>query len=505
MKKLALIILMCFSGISFIYSQTSLSNKFVTIKAKNKSIKFVLKQISSQTGYFFTYSPDVIPENKIITYSAKNASIKSTLDMILADSSLTYKIIEDHIIICKKQQSNFFKKSEGSSKNQIYISGKITDKRTGALVPYSSIGILNTGIGTVSNQNGVFTFKIDKSLKDSTLFISHIGYKTQFITVSGIKKTKYNIQLIEDFISVQEVIIRTGDPVKILKQALKNKQKNYLQKQSILTAFYREGVIRKNRVLNFSEAVIKIYKTPYKASFNSDKISIEKSRKIINAEQTDTLNVKLKNGLYSGLELDIIKNPTDFLQEAEMPNYKYRTTDIVTFGNKLAYVIDFTQKENVETSLYKGQIYIETKSLSIIYAEFEVNLKDGNRKVNFIAKKSRRFKVIPVSATYRVSYKPAGEKYVLSHVRADLVFRIKQKRELFYGKYKTFFETVVLNVDTVNIEKFKREKVASKNLVFIDNGYTYDSDFWGANNFITPEKTISDAIEKIRVKLNFKK
>ncbi len=506
MKKVTLFILMCVLGINLSYSQSSILEKQVNIKVKNKSIKFVLEQISHQSACFFTYNPNVISENKKLTYTTQNKAIKDVLDFILSDSSLNYKIIEDHIVICKNEESaTIFISDVNKTEKLISISGIITDKKTKKALPFVSVGILNSTAGTVSNENGVYSLKIDKSYKDSTFFIAHIGYKTYLTPISETKESNYNISLLEDFISIQEVIIRTNDPIDILKQALKNKQDNYIQTPSILTAFYREGVEKRNNILNFSEAIINIYKTPYKATLYSDKVKIIKSRKIINAEQVDTLNVKLKDGLYSGLELDIMKSSIDFLEEINMPYYKYQTTDIVTFGDKLAYVIEFVQKENVQNSLYKGRVYIETESYAVISAEFELNLNAGDRKANFVVKKNRKLKVNTVSANYKISYRAAGKKYILNHVRADLELKMKHKKELFYTKYKTFFETVIFDIDTINPEKFERKELAKRNLVFIDNNYTYDPLFWGTSNFIKPEKSVKEALEQIKVKLNYQK
>ena len=493
-------------GLSLTYSQSSILDKQVNIKAKNQSLKDIFKQISDQTGCFFTYNPDYISENKKLSFSAKKEAIKDVLDVILSDSTLSYKIIEDHIVICKNEESaKIFIPDVNETEELISISGKITDKKTKKALPFVSVGILNSTTGTVSNENGVYSLKIDKSYKDSTLFVAHIGYKTHLTPVSETKESNYDISLLEDFISIQEVIIRTNDPVDILKAALKKKQDNYIQVPSVLTAFYREGVEKRNNILNFSEAIINIYKTPYKTTLNSDKIKVIKSRKIINTEQVDTLNVKLKDGLYSGLELDIMKSSIDFLEEINMPYYKYQTTDIVTFGDKLAYVIEFVQKENVQNSLYKGRVYIETESYAVISAEFELNLNAGNRKANFVVKKNRKLKVNTVSAKYNISYRAAGNKYILNHVRADLELKMKHKKELFYSKYKTFFETVIFDIDSINPEKFNKKELAKRNMVFIDNNYTYDPVFWGTSNFIKPEKSVKDALEQIKVKLNYQK
>jgi len=42
-----------------------------------------------------------------------------------------------------------------------------------------------------------------------------------------------------------------------------------------------------------------------------------------------------------------------------MAEYNYRITDIVTFDEEAAYVIDFEQKEGVELPLFRGTIYIK--------------------------------------------------------------------------------------------------------------------------------------------------
>ena len=56
--------------------------------------------------------------------------------------------------------------------------GKITDKNTGFPLPYVNIGIVNKGIGTVSNESGVFHLKLnpDDFTERDTLVFSSIGY-----------------------------------------------------------------------------------------------------------------------------------------------------------------------------------------------------------------------------------------------------------------------------------------------------------------------------------------
>ena len=68
----------------------------------------------------------------------------------------------------------------------ITINGKITDQNNNP-VEYASIGLIGTTIGTVSNIEGDFIFKIPNQYKDKTLKISILGYETYSIVVSKIK------------------------------------------------------------------------------------------------------------------------------------------------------------------------------------------------------------------------------------------------------------------------------------------------------------------------------
>ena len=72
----------------------------------------------------------------------------------------------------------------------------------------------------------------------------------------------------------------------------------------MLTGFYREGVMKKNELQIYSEAILQIYKSAYSGTILGDQIKVYKSRKIENTDRSDTLAVRLKAGLSTCLELD---------------------------------------------------------------------------------------------------------------------------------------------------------------------------------------------------------
>ena len=97
--------------------------------------------------------------------------------------------------------------------------------------------------------------------------------------------------------TLSEVIIRAGDPRYIVEEAIEKVNKNYIATGSMLTGFYRETAQKGRRYINISEAVIDVYKTPYKdRNVERDRVQIYKGRKLLSEKASDTLAVKLLGG-----------------------------------------------------------------------------------------------------------------------------------------------------------------------------------------------------------------
>jgi TonB family protein len=75
--------------------------------------------------------------------------------------------------------------------NEKTISGSLSDKLTGAVLPGTAVVIKGTTIGTVADNKGNYSIKVadDKA----TLVFSHVGYKTQEIPIE--KNAIINLQL----------------------------------------------------------------------------------------------------------------------------------------------------------------------------------------------------------------------------------------------------------------------------------------------------------------------
>lgn len=491
--------LLCVSLNQTVAQNNPLENK-ITINVQKIAIDKLLDSLSRSNNCHFTYNSDVISANKIISLQTKNEELESVLRKIIPDTSLTFQVVNRHIIIVPAE----YKTHEVTSTEFVsYVSyrniaGKITDQTGRTGLPYASIGIRGKHIGSITNLDGDFSLTITNKYSNDTLVVSYVGYKNTEIPISDISNENLIIKLKEDFISLQEVVIRNNDPNSIVRAAVKKIHYNYPQKTTNLTSFYRESVLKNNKYMVYVESVLDIYKNPYNESKVSDRVKVFKSRKLYDVSRLDTISFRLKGGINGCLQMDIIKNRPEFLDPEFMENYKYYLTDISTYNNKAVYVIEFKPLPNLIHPLLEGKMIIETNSLAIVSAEFKFHSSRLSELTHrFITKGHNRTKVRPLHIEYAVNYRNINGKYYLNHTLGNLKFKVRNKKKLFSQTFSTSFEMAITKLDTVNVRKFKvRETIKPKTVLSTEN-LSYDQKFWGNQNFIKPEDNIKEAIKRI--------
>lgn len=103
---------------------------------------------------------------------------------------------------------------------QIY-SGIVMDKETNEPLKYVSIGIVGKDVGTVSNDDGSFSFEIDDQFSQDSLLFSYIGYEAQSRRIAALNKNKQEIIYLEPKSTLlSEVVVK---PVIFKEKVLGNK------------------------------------------------------------------------------------------------------------------------------------------------------------------------------------------------------------------------------------------------------------------------------------------
>lgn len=472
------------------------SFKSGTVKTGN-----ALEAITKETGFNFTYDSRLVDTERKVPFNYNKVPLRDILYGILQNDSIVFSVIDKYIIISRPPKISL-QVTEAAPEKPDIITGKIVDEETGEALPFATIGFKNIPKGTVSNSNGQFGLKVPSDLYGDTLYVSFLGYFGREIPVQQAIGTDMVISMRREFISIPEIIIRNQIPREIIAKARRAIPSNYGESPVMMTAFYREGILRKNELQTYSEAILQIYKSSYTANLINDQIKIYKSRKIENTSRNDTLAIRLKAGLGTSLALDGIKNTFDFISAEHINEYNYRLTDIVKYDEGSAYAIDFEQKEGAEFPLFRGTIYINTSDLGIYNVDFEISpSKIDKIKESFVTSSTGGFTTWPLSVKYSVSYRKVEDRYFLSHVRGDLLFNSRQKRKWFNIRFKVFFELAITDTDFKNVKRLDREELAPIHSVFSQTITGYDADFWGDQNFLRPEDNLLQALKNMKVKL----
>lgn len=476
-------------------------------KEKN-TVYRLLDKVSEQTGFLFIYDSKLIDNEKTVHVPKGDYTIRQAIYLIVGNKKLNLRVIGDHILISGPQPVSQTATPDTvppkETDSHFIVKGILQDKQTNEPIEAGTIGILNTSIGSITNANGEFRLTLPDSLRQSTLYFSHLGYEPHKIETSLLAGQHTVIALDAKMIPIQEVVVRIVNPLRLLHDMKESIRKNYPQSPAYLTTFYREGIERKNKFVGLTEAVFKVYKSAYKHNPAPDQVKLLKMRRIISQQEKDTLIARMKSGINASLNLDLIKELPDFLLTDEKAEpYMYASTDIAVIDDRLAHVVYFDQKENINSALYRGELYIDTENNALLRAHFEINPKHIKQATGMLVeKKSRNLKITPQKVTYTVTYKPYNGQYYINHVRGDLFFKIKKRKQLF-GTFPlhTWFEMVTCKIDTNQVSRFARSEALPTRTIFAETQFAYDEKFWGNFNVIPPEEKLNEAIGKISSKI----
>ncbi len=380
----------------------------------------------------------------------------------------------------------------------VTIWGLLKDAGTGEKIPFANITVPGTAIGTVSNSDGEFILKVDKSLNAEYFEISHLSYKTAQLRIAEAiaKEEVYYLDLHPVLLKEIPVIPRDARGIVVL--AFRNIRNNYSTAPNMMMGFYREHILQNREYISIAEAVLNIYKAPYSTN-EYDQVKIFKGRKGKNTRKADTLLVRLQGGPNVLALLDVVKNRDLSIAFDDLDNYEFDFDMVVNIDDRQNWVINFTPAIIRDEPLYKGKIYISQGDLAITRIEFSLDLTDPDKAAGvFVRKKPSGLVFIPVYTNYLVTYQEDNGKYYLNYVRADLKFRCDWKKKLFKKNYTLVSEMAITDRSEHNISKFPHAETFRTGMIFTEKVKDFtDVEFWGEHNIIEPEKPIENAIRKI--------
>ena len=196
-KIIGVFIFIILSFVDTVGAQDSLLLHKVKFRIVNRDLSNALVDLSKATKVNIAFNIIDVPEKKISLY-APGYTLKEVLDFLIKGTKLKYAVLNNQIVV-------YLPKKETAKDYILY--GYITDKKSGEKLVYASVYLPVSKTGTVSNDYGFYSLKLNKN--DTSVVFSYLGYKTLTVDLMDMNKGSLNVNLGREPDRILEEIIIT--------------------------------------------------------------------------------------------------------------------------------------------------------------------------------------------------------------------------------------------------------------------------------------------------------
>jgi TonB-dependent starch-binding outer membrane protein SusC len=179
--------------IASVTANTYSQNNSFTLSFNDVTVKDVIKTIESHSDYRFFYNDELSDMSRKVNVNFADYEINEVLGVLFSNSGISYRILDNNLIVLAPE----------SSLQQVKMTGSIKDANTGEPLPGVNIMIEGTNTGVVSDIAGKFSIVLPSA--DVVLLFSYVGYNTEKVETKG--RSTIDINLVPDIQSLEEVVV----------------------------------------------------------------------------------------------------------------------------------------------------------------------------------------------------------------------------------------------------------------------------------------------------------
>lgn len=383
----------------------------------------------------------------------------------------------------------------------VTVSGVVKEGTGKKTIDNVSLTVNGTDIGTVSNAEGRFSLTFPDSLLSNGIRAEQIGYKGMVVKGKELLSGNIIIRLQPTSRVLDEITVYGADPRELIEVAIRKIPQNYANRPNMFSSFFRETIQKGKRYIGISEAIVDVYKRPYKSrSIAGDRVRMKKGRRLMSLDKKDTLAVKIMGGPTLPLMLDIVKNEDMLFGLSDLDNYEFRMDEPVMLDDRMQFVVSFYPKVRLDYPLHKGKLFIDQETVSFTRAEFSLDVSDKSKATQaMLRKKPKGLRFNPQGLDFVVSYRLKDGVSYLNYVSAKSRFKCDWKRRLFSSGYTAFAEMVMVDREENPSQTIAGKEAIGQRDIFYDivDDFT-DADFWKDYNIIEPTESLEKAVIKLQ-------
>jgi len=175
----------------------------LSVKFESVSLKQALEMLEKETGLEFVYSSDFIPDQTEVTKQFKDEALINILKELFQPLNISGVLINNQVVLRRKAQDF---KIEQEAYGVVY--GIVRDATTGEPLPYATITVSGTNIGTTTDVNGQYLLKKVPAGPQEIIY-SFVGYakKSLRLNVLPDEAMIQNVDLDYEVTMADEVVI----------------------------------------------------------------------------------------------------------------------------------------------------------------------------------------------------------------------------------------------------------------------------------------------------------
>lgn len=171
MKYILLLLYCCFT-ISVLGQMTP---KSISLDIQNETLQATLETLQSDYEIYFSYQNESMTDYRV-TCKIVSASLEEALQVLLKNTSLSYKIVDDNFVLIQAKPEADFPRIE--------LCGFVKDELTKESLAFANIYVSEIA-GTTSAEDGSFKFSGSFS-PNQNIQISYLGYQSKQLNISDL-------------------------------------------------------------------------------------------------------------------------------------------------------------------------------------------------------------------------------------------------------------------------------------------------------------------------------
>lgn len=338
------------------------------------------------------------------------------------------------------------------------IKGQVKNYKNDA-IPNTHIFISGEPIGSVTNNQGLFSLKIPYNKCKNTLIFSHVEYESDTATFDCSNPKSLNIILKEREYVLDEIVIQSLSVEDIMTKVISDLENNFQLPSITYTFFTRITESIKDKPILLEEFIYKLYHDETsKPEYNIIKVRGKGYSRLGESRYKEARLIDI-HGTDSHIMLRYIP---DFLQKGKFKKYNYKIMDEVIDEDEEYYVISIDS----DRYLKGGLIHVNMSDYGITYMESYY--------------KDEKWSDMEIKDHVKVTnYQKFGDKYCFTHGYKNERLVLK-KLDIEIDKHRVSVAT-----DRVNRQAFeKAEEMGRMSKMLKNFDGEFDDSFWDDYNFI---------------------